>query len=122
MLSAVLGGKGLLTLVSLLFADGIFRLLDGVALPEEHVEYSSRDESRDGDAGVVSDELGVDGDGGEGSVQCVADGGGEEEAGHDEGLHALGGLVICVFQTSDRGENLTDSNQDVRRNLDPYGK
>lgn len=49
----------------------------------------------------------------EGLADGIGDGGGEEEDGHDEGLHVLWRLRESVFETSNRRHNLRDSDQDV---------
>ena len=58
------------------------------------------------------------------SRQCKVDrsrdGGLELVEGHDDGFHPVRCLLVCVLQRSDVGENLSNSNKDVRTSDDPY--
>ena len=86
-------------------------------MPERDPEYNTSNKCCNADSSVHPDEFWIDGDGRKGDRKSRSKGGGEQEHGHDEGLHARWGLRISIFETGDGGEDLRESNEDVRRDL-----
>lgn len=80
-------------------------------------ENDGRDNIRHAQSGVEPDELGVRGDDRDPDPQDGAEGVGEEEHGHDETLHAGGGLGEGVLETGDTGEDFRQPEQHVPRGL-----
>lgn len=93
-------------------------LLIGIVMAEGEEEDDTGDKGRDGNTRVHPLELGVDGNrhqrGGDGGTKSV----GEQVETLDERLHRGRGLGVGVLQTSDRDENLCETDEDVRGGLD----
>ena len=77
--------------------------------PEEHTS----DGSEDTHDGIVPHEQRVDRKGHKGLTNGGADGGHEQEHGHDEGLHVFGGFCECVFEPGDGREDFAERDEDV---------
>ena len=110
-LNAVVSKNGLITV------QVVHLVLILVVVAENDVEDDSSDERRATDTSVHPEVLGVDGDGnqglGDGSTESV----GEEVQRLHKGLHGRGSLSVSILETSNRDENLRDTNEDVGRSL-----
>ncbi len=88
-----------------------------VEVVEQDPDEAAGNERGDGKASVQPDVLGVDEDGDKGLAEGGTEGGGEQEHGLDERLHAGWRLGVGVLETSDRGEDLRDTDEHVSAGL-----
>ena len=95
-------------------------ILTLIVVVEAEPERDTADKGNDGNDTVVPYEKGIIGKGSEGLTDGGGEGAGEEVDGHDEGLHVLGGLGEGVLVAGDVGEELGDTDEDVRETLGPH--
>jgi hypothetical protein len=90
-----------------------------VEIPELPDEETATQERGNGEHTVVPDQQGITRE----AIQCLGDGGrdgvGEECNRLNQRSHVLWSFGIGIFQRCDRGEDLTQSDQDVATSLDP---
>lgn len=115
----VLQSVGLVGTLELRRLEHVPLVLLSVEMLEVEPEGSATNESDDSNDDVVPDEERVTREGGEGLADGGGKGGHEEIDRHDEGLHVVGGLGVGVLVRSDVGEDLTETDEDVRQTLSP---
>lgn len=85
---------------------------------EQEPEYNSGTSSEDRNTDVHPKNLRVDENGDQSLVERGAESVCEEVDTLHEGLHRRRSLGVSVLETSDRDENLSQADEDVRRGLD----
>lgn len=110
----VLQSVGLVGTLELRRLEHVPLVLLGVEMPEVEPEGSTTDESDDSNDDIVPDEERVAGERGESLADGGGEGGHEEVDRHYERLHVVGGLGVGVLVRCDVGEDLTETDEDVR--------
>lgn len=88
-------------------------------MTETEPETKTAKEGNDSNGSVVPDQKRIAGQGSESLADGSGDGAHEEVDGHDEGLHVLGGLGEGVLVRGDIGEDLSQTDEDIRQRLGP---
>lgn len=101
------------------FRDKVQLFFLSIEVANGDPEEDSGNTRDDGCDTVVPHQQGVSREGNEGLSESGRDGGHEEEDGHDQRTHILGGLGEGILKTGDGGEDLADGDQDVGSGLDP---
>lgn len=95
----------------------VHRFLISIVVAEQKVEANGSGTSNSRKTSVCPEELGVLGDRDKSLANGRAESAGEEVERLNKGLHASGRLGVGVLKTSDRDENLRETDENVGRDL-----